>query len=78
MKIFDPTEKKEVEVFKQTFELIMKPGTKGTSDDPEVPLAEDIMGNAVHKWVVDDRSKTIDVWATRSILDKISKTHKKI
>lgn len=76
MKLFDPTERKEVEVFKKTFELIMKPGTKGTYDDPNVPLVEDILGRVAQKWIVDDQRNTIAVWASMDGLNRIAKSHK--
>ncbi len=78
MKLFDPVQGKEVDVLKKTFVLKMKPGTKGTSEDPHTPLIEDILGGAAHKWIINDRDNTIAIWASPSNLARIAETHSEI
>jgi len=76
MKLFDPVQKKEVEVVTKTFELKMKPGTAGTANDPHQPLLADALENKAYKWTVNDKDNTITVWAEAKEITNIAKTHK--
>lgn len=76
MKLFDPVQKKEVEVVTKTFELKMKPGTAGTADDPHRPLLADSLENKAYKWGVNEAENTITVSAQAQEIANIAKTHK--
>lgn len=78
MKIFDPEQNKKVEVITKVFKLKMKPGTKGTQDDPHRPLIADILGSKPHKWEVHEGNGTIKVSAQPLALAEIGLTHKEI